>query len=146
MQKPSKKQRIEDVTNEKECSSVVNSLNSLWVCRNAMNPKHNCVFCMCNQCYQKIINNSRKGQRTTRGRRNQMKSVDDRHNTKNWRADHGECNATNHHSHNLNQFGDSLYFTTAYKEKIRCNNADDRKSKKYVPFLCSTCKNHLVDK
>ena len=46
-------------------------------------------------------------------------------------------NAVDHHSHNLNQFGDSLYFTSAYKQKVSNNNLDDRKNKKYVSFLCS---------
>lgn len=131
----------------KEIKCVVNSLNSLWVCRNAMNPKHECVFCMCNHCYLKTLNNGRKGQqRTTRGRRNQMKSVDDNYKRNVQCVSLVECNTADHHSHNLNQFGDSLYFTSAYKQKISDNNSDDRKSKKYVPFLCSKCKSNLADK
>ena len=77
LDRPSKKQRVDNGMKVKEMRCVVNSLNSLWVCRNAMNPKHECIFCMCNQCYINMVNNNRKGQCNTRGRRNQMKSKDD---------------------------------------------------------------------
>ena len=145
---PSKKQRVDDNTKEvnKVCR-VVNSLNSLWVCKNAMNPKYECIFCLCNECYLQIVNSSRKqGQRNTRGRRHQMKSVDDTANKNIKCATTKCCKTVDHHSHNLNQFGDSLYFTSSYKQKILNNNLDNRKSKKYVPFLCSKCKKELTDK
>ena len=101
---------------------------------------------MCNQCYLKMVNNNRKGQRNTRGRRNQMKSKDDNIKQNIQGTSSVNCNAANHHSHNLNQFGDSLYFTSAYKQKISNNNLDDRKNKKHVPFLCSKRQYQLTDK
>ena len=125
---------------------MVNSLNSLWVCQHAMNPKHECVFCMCNQCYLKISNNIRNGKCNTRGRHDIMESVDDKYKQNIQGASSEECNAVDNHMHNLNQFGNSLYFTLAYKQKISGNNLNDRKSKKYVLFLCSKCENHFVDK
>ena len=111
-----------------------------------MNPKHQCVFCMCNQCFLKISNNSRNGQCNTRGRRNIMKSIDDKYKQNILGASSEKSNAVDHHTHNLNQFGDSLYFTSAYKQKISSNNSNNQKRQKYVQFLCSKCKNHLVDK
>ena len=144
--KPSKKQRVVDNPKKKDIHCVVNSLNSLWVCRHAINPTHECLFCMYNQCFLKISNNSINGQRNTRGRRNIMKSVDDKCIPNIMGASSEKCNAVDHHTHNLNQFGDSLYFTSAYKQKISSNNSNDQKRKKYVPFLCSKCKKHLVDK
>ena len=38
--KPSKKQRVDNNPKKKDIHCVVNSLNSLWVCRHAMNPKY----------------------------------------------------------------------------------------------------------
>ena len=58
-----------------------------------MNPKHECVFCMCNQCNLKIVNNSRKGKHSTRSRCNQMISVDDKYKEKNQGDIPRECNA-----------------------------------------------------
>ena len=122
---------------------VVNALNSLWVCYNAMNPDHKCVYCMCKQCYLTKSNDGINRNRSTRGRRNKMKSIDDGNIGNNF--DNG-CNAMNHHSHNLNQFVDKLYFSKTYKKKIDVNNADKTKNKKCVPFYCGECKCKLVDK
>ena len=80
-----------------------------------MNPDHKCVYCMCNQCYLTKSNDGINRNRSTRGRRNKMKSIDDGNIGNNF--DNG-CNAMNHHSHNLNQFVDSLYFSKSYKKKI----------------------------
>ena len=60
----SKKQRVDNGMKVKKMRCVVNSLNSLWICRNAMNPKHECIFCMCNECYLNMVNNNRKGQQS----------------------------------------------------------------------------------
>ena len=51
----SKKQRVDNGMKVKEMCCVVNSLNSLWVCQNAMNPKHECIFGICNQCYLNMV-------------------------------------------------------------------------------------------
>ena len=126
--------------------SVVNALNTLWVCKNAMNPKHECVHCVCHRCYVvKSDNLNKSGKRTTRGRRNKMKTVDDQQQETNVTSTR-HCDNTNHHLHCLGQFVDSLYFSTAYKSKIKNNNMDNQKSKKFVPFACSECGVELVDK
>ena len=63
-----------------------------------------------------------------------MKSVDDKYKQNIQGASPGECNAANHHSRNLNQFSNSLYFKSAYKQKISSNNSDDRKVKNVCHF------------
>lgn len=140
----SKKQDAGDDNIELKC--VVNALNSLWVCKSAMNPKHECTYCLCSKCYMQKSDKCRDGNRTTRGRRNTMKSVDD----KNKEFDDNEsmikCSSVAHHLHNLNQFVDSLYFSSAYKAKIETNNKDRTKKKKFVPFVCTGCHHDLVDK
>ena len=104
--------------NNIECKFVVSSLNSLWVCQHAMNPKHECTYCMCNKCYMQKSDKIKDGSRTTRGRRNKMKSVDDSNKQCDSNKSMKKCSSDAHHLHNLNQFVDSLYFSSAYKAKI----------------------------
>ena len=90
--------------------SVVNALNTLWVCKNAMNPKHECVHCLCHCCYlEKSDGMNQSGNRPTRGRRNKIKTVDDRE-KRSFVGSTKYCDSTNHHLHRLGQFVDSLYF------------------------------------
>ena len=110
-----------------------------------MNPKQECIFCMCNQCYVSKGSSTKQEQRSTRGRRNHMKSIDDQ-NADPHSLSNKKCNAMDHHSHNLNQFVDSLYFSSTYKEKIKKNNGNHNKENKNVPFICTICKCDLVDK
>ena len=126
--------------------SVVNALNSLWVCQNAMNPKHECTFCMCNKCYMLKSSKLKNGNRTTRGRRNTMKSIDDNKKQLDLTKPTKKCDSLAHHCHRLNPFVDSLYFSSGYKAKIISNNANELKQKKFVPFHCTVCKYELVGK
>ena len=151
---PSKKKRYakkQEVTttkcdvDENNCS-VVNALNTLWVCKNAMNPNHECVHCLCHCCYQKKSDGmNQSANRQTRGRRNKMKTLDDRE-KRTFVGSNKYCDSTNHHLHRLDQFVDSLYFSTSYKLKIKTNNMDEKKKSKFVPFSCSECGVELVDK
>ena len=88
---------------------------------------------------------NQSGNRTTRGRRNKMKTVDDQE-KESFIGSTKYCDSTNHHLHCLDQFVDSLYFSTAYKLKIKNNNKDGKKIPKFVPFSCSEWKVELVDK
>ena len=145
---PSKKQRYagkQDMTTNKNCDMVginccvVNALNTLWVCKNAMSPKHKYVHCLCHHCYLTKSNGMNKsGNRPTRGRRNKMKTVDDQE-KESLIGSTKYCDSTNDHLHRFGQFVDSLYFSTAYKLKIKNNNKDDKKSPKFAPFSCSEC-------
>ena len=59
---------------KKKC--VINGSSNLWVCVNTMNDCHTYIFCRCPSCYlteQKLENRKQN----TRGRRHQMKSIDD---------------------------------------------------------------------
>ena len=125
---------------------VVNALNSLWVCQYAMNPKHECTFCMCNKCYMLKSSKLKNGNRTTRGRHNTMKSIDDNKKLFHINKSSKKCDSLAHHCHSLNQFVDSLYFSSGYKAKIDSNNANKMKENKFVPFRCTVCKYELVDK
>ena len=151
---PNKKQRyagnLDTVTKKSDMvginCAVVNALNTLWVCKNAMNPKHECVYCLCHRCYLgKSDGMNQSGNRTTRGRRNKMKTADDQE-KESFIGSTKYCDSTNHHLHCLDQFVDSLYFSAAYKLKIKNNNKDGKKIPKFVPFSCSECKVELVDK
>lgn len=63
-----------DNVSVKKC--VINGSNNLWVCVNAMNDWHTCVYCKCPSCYltEKKLDSKK---RTTRGRSHRMKSIDD---------------------------------------------------------------------
>ena len=55
-----------------------------------------------------------------------------------------KCNAVDHHTHNLNQFGDSLYFTSAYKQKLVVTTQMTRNKKNMYPFSARNVKNILL--
>ena len=63
---------IQNTDSTIEHSCVVNSINSLWVCHNAMNPKHGYVFV----CAIAVIilkkKHNEQGEHTTRERRKKM--------------------------------------------------------------------------
>ena len=75
-----------------------------------------------------------------------MKSVDDSNKQCDGKKSMKKCSSDAHHLHNLNQFVDGLYFSSAYKAKIESNNADDTKPYKFVPFVCTVCQYVLVEK
>ena len=52
---------------------------------------------------------NQSGNRTTRGRRNKMKTLDDRE-KRSFVGSIKYCDSTNHHLHHLGQFVDSFYF------------------------------------
>ena len=118
---------------------TLNALNTLWVCKKAINPKHEGVHYLCHCCYLKKSNGmNQSGNCTTRGRQNKMKTVDDQEKG-GFVGSTKYCDSTNHHLHRLGQYVDSLYFLIAYKLKIKNNNKDDKKSPKFAPFSCSEC-------
>ena len=51
-----------------------------------------------------------------------------------------KCNAVDHHMHHLNQFGDSLYFTSTYKQKIVAITQMTRKEKNMYRFSAQNLK------
>ena len=107
--------------------SVVNALNTLWVCKNVINPKHECVHYLCHYCYLKKTNGmNQSGNLPTRGRRNKMKTVDDQE-KRSFVGPTKYYDSMNHHLHRLGQFVDSLYFSISYKLKIKNNNMDEKK-------------------
>ena len=86
------------------------------------------------ECYLKN-NNYKQGEYTTRDCRNQMKSVNDNNEKSVGSFTTRNCNATDHQSHNLNQFVGCLYFLSVHKNKFDTNNMDARKYKK----TCAIC-------
>ena len=133
-----KKQTVYETPSlKKKC--VINGSSNLWVCVNAMNDCHTCIFCKCPSCYlteQKL--ESRK--RNTRGRRHQMKSIDDQNLHTGRRNKLSKCHQTNHADNHLIPYSDSTYFSSSYQKRIALNK------NKFIPTECSECGAVLVDK
>lgn len=132
-----KKQSDTGTISTKKC--VINGSNNLWVCVNAMNDCHTCVYCKCPSCYltEKKLESKKCN---TRGRSHRMKSIDDRSLHTARSKQRSKCQDTNHADINLIPYSDSTYFSSTYQKRIASNNA------KCIPTKCSQCGAILVDK
>ena len=129
----------DSVTDHLQQRCIINGSNNLWVCANAMNSSHSCVFCKCTKCYL----GDKKATDTkcnTRGRRHHMKSIDDKNLTSVNTNKRKKCLAAHHSDSNLLPYSDSTYFSKSYKKRIAASNH------KFIPLRCFVCFAMLVDK
>ena len=68
-----------------------------------------------------------------------MKTVDDQE-KESFIGSTKYCDSTNHHLHCLDQFVDSLYFSAAYKLKIKNNNKDGKKNRNLFHLVALNAK------
>ena len=117
----SKKRRSNDTTNQDNVTVqlkqryIINGSKNLWVCANAMNSSHSCVFHKCTKCYLDG-KNAADTKCSTRGRRHCMKSIDDKNLTYVNTNKHKKCLAAHHSDSNLLPYSDSTYFSKSYQK------------------------------
>jgi hypothetical protein len=103
----------------------VSDRNPLWLCKNAANTEHECLYARCNDC-QTAISASTDGRGTKRKRRNNN--------------DTSNCvNSCDHTVSGLTIFCDPQYFSTSHMEGVIKNGVS-------FPTKCLSCKKRLSNR
>ena len=102
--------------------TTVNESNPLWVCSNAFNLQHNCVFCICSSCKYSVLSN--------RPKRAKCNTCDS--NTEN-------AMLCNHTWTDLKEFTDKTYFEATFISEAIAD-------KRPIPTKCAQCHCILTNK